>query len=265
MGKVGSTSVYESLKKTYADDKQYYVEHLHMQNDMNLSKRENLIKKEIFKNKKKSKHLYESLFWKPLLFKKTSRKHSNSIKWITIIREPVKRNISIFFQWIEFKETFDFYSFKSRNPNYPFSIQTPKDDLSELIEYFLNVFDHSLHIKWLEEELKEVLGVDYKAIDFNLNKNYYIGDTRNAKSNLLILKLETLNKTFKPSMNEFLSIDSELLNKNKAESKVIGKVYSDFTNQIKFQKKYLDTIYDTDYMNKFYSSEELNSFYNRWS
>ena len=264
MGKVGSTSIYESLKEAYSGSKIYNVEHLHRLNESYLSKRESYVKKEIYKDRSKSKHLYESLVWKPLKFKKNIKLRYDLVKWITIIREPVKRNISVFFQWLDFEEKNDSFVFKSRNHQFPFLIETPKEDISELIDYFINKFDHGLHLKWLDEELNEVLGVNYLDIEFDHKKDYAIADSYQGNSNLLILKLESLDKTFGDSMNEFLEIQEKLLSKNEAKNKDLGDVYKVFNDQIKFPKDYLDKLYSSNYVKKFYSNSEIENFYSKW-
>ena len=96
MGKVGSTSIYDSLKNI---SNKVFCMHFHRLGKDYLKNREIKVKSELFGNPIYSQHLYTSLLWKPQwVRKKFIEKTINPVKFITIIREPVSRNIYLFFQ-----------------------------------------------------------------------------------------------------------------------------------------------------------------------
>ncbi len=259
MGKVGSTSIYESLKDNIEG---FNLVHLHRLNKSYLKKREQFIKNEIYKNNKYSKHLYTDLLWKPECVRQTISNKANELKIITLVREPISRNISLLFQWIDFTETENHYKFESRSKNHPFNIVTNKNDLTPLYNYFFNGFISTSHIEWFESELKEVFNINLDTYSFDKQKGYSI--LNNSNSNLLVIKLESLSSSFNEAINKFLDIDIQLKNANEADNKQVNEVYKKFKAEIEIPKSYIDSLYETTYMKCFYSEKEINTFKSKW-
>jgi|SRR5690554_795485 len=260
MGKVGSTSMYESLIKAFPNQDIY---HLHRLNTDYLKQREKMIKSDVYGKKHYSRHLTTSLLWKPQWVKSIIETHDyNNLKIITMVREPISRNISLFFQWIDFEETEQSYRFKSRNNNYPFDIVTPKNDISELYECFFNNFVHDSHLDWLKTEMNTVINLDLLDSPFNLKNGYSIIQSEEAE--VLVLKLESINSNFKSAMNDFFGKEFDLINANESTNKDINKVYKEFKKNIKFPELYINTLYESDYMKHFYSDAEIESFKIKW-
>ncbi|WP_460219710.1 putative capsular polysaccharide synthesis family protein [Psychroserpens sp. MEBiC05023] len=260
MGKVASTSVFKSLKKTFPNRD---IFHLHRLNSSYLNEREQMIKREFFGKKQYSKHLTTDLLWKPQWVKAiVKKKDFETLKLITIVREPISRNISLFFQWIDFNENEDSYNFKSRNRNYPFNVTTPKHDLSKLYELFYNKFVVNSHLEWLDSEMKHVFNLNLLDISFDKSKGYTMYNNDDVE--LLVLKLESMNDCFQIAMKGFFNQDIELMSANIAANKDIHKVYVDFKKQINLPKDYLNQIYDSNYMKHFYTESEINSYKNKW-
>ncbi len=260
MGKVGSTSIYESLKNLSFI---FNIFHLHKLNDAYLKDRERLIKNEVYKTNQYPKHIHTDLLWKPLWVKKLLTKIKKPIHIITVVREPISRNISLFFQWIDFEETDHTYSFKSRNNNYPFNIITPKDDLSGLYDVFLNRFTSHSHEDWLKDELKNVFQIDLLAEPFDKEKGFSIFKSENTR--LLTLKLESLDFTFEAAMKAFLDEKVKLIKVNEASAKNIKGVYKRFKKEIRFPKSYINTLYSSDYVKHFYTPIEIEAFQLKWN
>ena len=92
MGKVASSSVYLSLEKTTDFD----VFHVHRLNPENIAKvrEEHVQRGDSPPNEKKGLYLYENLI-------RTRKTHT---KIISLVREPIARNISAFFQNLQLFE-----------------------------------------------------------------------------------------------------------------------------------------------------------------
>ncbi|EPR74701.1 Capsular polysaccharide synthesis enzyme CpsE [Winogradskyella psychrotolerans RS-3] len=260
MGKVASTSLYESLKNVYPNKD---IFHLHRLNGSYLDEREKMIKSEVFGNKEYPRHLSTGLLWKPQWLSAIIKENKfNNLKLITVIREPISRNISLFFQWIDFKETEDKYIFKSRNNNYPFEITTPKNDLTELYDFFYTKFVIDSHLEWFKSEMYSVFDIDVFDNSFNKEKGYSIIEKENVT--LLVFKMEQITKSFNPAMVDLFGEEIELIRANEASSKPINKVYVDFKNNIRLPREYVDKLYNSEYMKHFYTELEINSFKNKW-
>tara|TARA_R110002012_G_scaffold48720_4_gene126575 strand:+ start:3808 stop:4731 length:924 start_codon:yes stop_codon:yes gene_type:complete len=259
MGKVGSTSIYESFKD---HNSKYNVIHLHTLNSSSLKKRERFIKKEVYHDKQYTRHVYTNLLWKPIWVKKLLAKNKKPIHIITVIREPIGRNISLFFQWLEFEESENTYFFKSRNEKYPFQITTPKDDLTELYKVFLNTFTRQSHNEWLQEELNAVFQLNLLEIPFDKRDNFAIYEDDDKR--LLTLKLEKINETFKKGILNFLQEDITLLRMNEASAKDINVVYKKFKAGLRLPKQYVDELYNSAYIKHFYTLDEIEEFQLKW-
>ncbi|WP_458627287.1 putative capsular polysaccharide synthesis family protein [Winogradskyella sp. PC D3.3] len=261
MGKVASTSLYESLKGAYPSKD---IFHLHRLNDYYLREREKMIKSEVYGKNEYPRHLTTDLLWKPQWLSDIIKKNKFiNLKLITVIREPVSRNISLFFQWIDFEEKHDVYVFKSRNNNYPFEITTPKNDLSKLYDFFYNKFVIDSHLEWLNSELKDVFDMDVLLSIFNKEKGYSILEKGNIS--LLVLKIENITETFDKSMIDFFGEEIELISANEASSKSINNVYKDFKTNISLPTEYINRIYNSDYVKHFYTEVEIERFKNKWN
>jgi|TARA_R100000479_G_scaffold33554_3_gene14200 hypothetical protein len=259
MGKVGSTSIYDSLK---LHSSLFNTIHVHTLNNKHLKNREHYIKKEVYKDNNYSRHIYTHLLWKPQWINKLLKKINKPIKIITVVREPISRNISLFFQWIDFEETKDSYIFKSRNNKYPFTIETEKDNLTGLYDIFLNHFTSNSHNEWLREELFNVFNKNLLAVPFDKDKGFSI--IQKEGFNLLTLKLEMLDHTFENAMEDFIEERITLVKANEANTKNIKEIYSRFKTEIRFPKSYIDNILDSQYVQHFYTLKEIETFKLKW-
>ncbi|WP_417558551.1 putative capsular polysaccharide synthesis family protein [Mesoflavibacter zeaxanthinifaciens] len=259
MGKVGSTSVYESLKNNTS---QFNVIHVHTLSSVYLKVRERFIKKVVYKNKYYARHIYTTLLWKPIWVRKSLKKVIKPIHIVTVIREPIGRNISLFFQWLEFEERQNTYVFKSRNNNYPFHITTSKDDLTELYIFFLECFAKESHNDWLQDELNSVFDYNILQIPFDKKNNFTIYENNGHR--LLILKLEKMNDTFEPAIAAFLAEEIAMSRANEASTKNINLIYKKFKTGLYLPESYIDTLYASEYVNHFYTIEEIESFKSKW-
>lgn len=260
MGKVGSTSIYESLLGHY---KTHNCIHLHRLSNEYLTEREQLMKRDVFPNKKNfSEHLFTDLLWKPQWVKTNFFNEDSELSVITVIREPISRNISLFFQWMEFREHEDQYEFKSRHRKYPYHITTPKDDISALYKIFFEEFDANTHLEWIETEFNQVLGIDLLAHEFDKAMGYSIIKKPNLRA--LVLKLEEMDHVLKEAIVEFLGLEIEVSSANKADAKKIKNVYKMFKDNIEIPQSYINALYDAPYMRHFYGDSQIELFKQNW-
>jgi hypothetical protein len=210
MGKVGSCSIYNLLKQTQKQEV-YHIHHL-------FTNLHSVEKKDIAAN----------------ILKKISSTPTK-IKIITLVRNPLKRNISAFFQ--------NFENFIKK-----------EEDMSQVDTVFWNKYDQMIPNNWFDNELKKLTDIDVYEIGFNLKKGYHIYE--NSKFSVLVLKLEDLDKNIKV-LNNFLNIkiDKFLELNISADKKYYGH-----DNYLELYTKIISNI-DQDKIKLIASSKYIKTFY----
>jgi len=99
--------------------------------------------------------------------------------------------------------------------------------------------------------------------DFDHDKEYSIITKGNIQ--ILLYRLEDLEKIFPRAMEEFLGIPNLRLSKiNIGEKKSYSDAYKK-AKGLRFEKFLLDKIYSFQYIQHFYKNEEIDRFYRKWS
>jgi hypothetical protein len=258
MGKVGSSSVVRSLKT-----QNFLTFNVHTFNPYYLKKDEQLYKKEFIAGSINAKTL-----WDELLFRKQLGRRFNGkpIKIITLVRDPVARNISLFFQWpnMIMEHTADKYHLRSPSFDYEkvFSTDGIEDKMAQL---FMTQFKlHERPLIWLDKELKHHFGIDAYCYDFPKEKGY--STYREGNIEAMLIKLEKLSEVAGEAFSKFLGIESfQLIPANIGRKKNTSDLYERFLNSIKLPSDYLETMYNSRFVKHFYSRKEIEGFRARWS
>ncbi len=220
MGKVGSKSIHSSLKKIDIPNNLFHTHTINY-----LSSNPNI------------KLLYNYLV--------VERKPA---KFITLVRDPIARNISSFF---EMKHIF--------LPQKDINKITP-DDLTNI---FFDKFHHTYPLLWFEIELRQITGINIFKSPFSFDKNYQI--IKEDSFEILILKAESDDIVKQSAISEFLNLNNFSLSRsNITGQKNYSDQYKKFQNQIHFSQKYIDEMYNSNYTKHFYSEKEIFQFINKW-
>jgi hypothetical protein len=254
MGKVGSGSVYKSLKDSATG---FAVYHLHEIARQRLSQRRN-----IFVARGEVPH--EKYLIGQMVSKMIDAQQSEMFdypgckivgdKWniITMVREPVSRNISSFFQNLRYFAP----ALQNNQTENPPSVDT-------LADLFLNEFHHEVPLKWLDLELKALTGVDVYAEPFRKSKGYHIYET--PRFRVLLLRLRDLNEFFEQGLLDFLGIQvGELKASNVAKNKEYAELYKRFKATVRFSPQFLERMYESQFTKHFYTDEERKTLRERW-
>ena len=181
---------------------------------------------------------------------------SETKRWkiVTLVRDPVARNISGFFEGIN-----------QRIPNFNQKYRIGVISAQELIEIFVRDYEqHDVPLTWFDSELKPVFGVDVYASEFPKAKGYEIYEGKYA--DVLLLRLENLNTCVHVAFKEFLNLDEIILvSENLSRSKDYFSAYNQFLTSIVLAPSYFDRMYESRYATHFYTSEEIDGFRRRWS
>lgn len=261
MGKVGSTSILHSLQ---AIDSIPAVFQVHTLSDKGINEMENrywgntptIIRRSLLPE---TTHVYVSHSLKSRLSKNPDSKW----KIITLVRDPIARNVSEFFYSVDTTKNDphipDFYArYRSGNIN-----------VSELIDRFLERFsegsdEYTVPLNWFDREFPNVIGFDIYSIEFPRQKGFNI--IHSDKYDILILKLEWLKTCFSKAFHEFLGLQNfDLVTKNTASQKAYYPIYKKFLQEVDLPYQYVSRIYNSKYVQHFYTAREIEKFVKRWN
>ena len=236
MGKVGSTSIRESLKRHGV----HPVFHVHRMNPLNIEgTRAAFVKRgQVPPYDRTGAYLYRNVV-----------QNKKKARIITIVREPVSRNISAFFQNYELLSGVDYLQNGSTK--------------NELVSRFLANYPHQVPLTWFNVEMKQTLGIDVFSYPFPKKKGYLI--IKQGNFELLILKLDLPDTIKEKIIGNFVGlVDFKLRRHNTAQNKKYAKTYKDFTTGVSLPYTYVKQLCDSKYSRHFYSKSELGAVWTGW-
>ncbi len=248
MGRVGSVSMTESLRKAYAAlGLEVPIYHFHF-----LSNFEKLAERG------KKDLLDPGKFLEGLEFDKRNRETvlnlpAERFNIVSMVRDPIARNVSTFFYVLgEF-----IHDWEQR-------YKEGEIDADELHRVFLAKDSYIwTALNWFDEQVTPVFGLDVFGTPFSTDLGYKIYSS--PKADFLVMRLEDLNDCVNHALHEFLGIDNfRLLKINTGEDKETGELYRLFMTK-PLPEEYVDRMYDTKLARHFYTSAELDAFKRRWT
>lgn len=173
-----------------------------------------------------------------------------SALFISLVRDPVSRNISAFFQndgnWADF------------------TVPPEKHAVDTLIKRFLEAYPHHVPLVWFDGEFQPVLGIDVYAHPFPKERGYDVIEAGNFK--VLLLKVELDDAVKERAISEFLGVpDFRLIRHNVGVKKETAALYKAFKDQFVLPAALADQIYEARYTRHFYTSEEIEHMRARWT
>jgi hypothetical protein len=261
MGKVGSTTIVESLK---AWNSQAPVLQVHVLSQEAIQKAQKGYygeSRSVFRGSQlpETKHLFLSYYLRSAL---NSNRANPRWKIITLVREPLAVAISLFFFSVDTHQQSPFL------PDF-YSRYYAGDITSEqLAQRFLEVFgEGSNELKrilcWFETEFKTVSGVDVYSFNFPKEAGYQLFQEEFA--DVLLLKLERLDQCYGDAFKQFLQVQNfRLVTANTASRKRYYPAFKEFMQSVRLPREYLDAVYGSDYVRHFYTDEEIDSFRRTW-
>lgn len=178
------------------------------------------------------------------------------LRWriITLVRDPVARNVSSFFQVAEHRHGQDLSLVESR----------ADDPVAEVRRLFLEVYqDHDLPLGWLDEELTDTFGVDPYATVFPRADGFVLH--RGRRADVLLIRYEDLERVFSRAVEALLGLPGvSLARANVSREKDYGAVYATVDQQLTLPRDYLDRMYGSRYAQHFYGQQERVRMRARW-
>ncbi len=251
MAKVGSSTVVASLKASCFNG---FICHTHFLSEKGLQFITDSFR-QTYRGLHKCpielrQHLLESYFLSNKVRKVSSRPQKYKI--VTLVRDPIATNISGFFQ------NADLWLPELKNGCRLDTIQMQKVSIR-----FFKEYPHHVPLTWFDDELKSVFGINVFDTTFAKSKGYQI--YRGKRAEVLLLKLEHLDKYGEEAFGKFLNIENFVLKRaNVGSNKEYASVYKDFKKSIKIPDSYFDRMYNSKYAQHFYGSKELEAFKAKW-
>lgn len=246
MGRAGSMTTVNTLRSAGLD---LPVFHTHWLNPASVEKRRDWVS-----------HLPES--HQPLNVRMSARISAQlqregigrrSWKLVTVFREPIARNVSVFFLSIDaFVE------------NFQQRYRRGELDNETLMEIFLDRFPHEQPLQWFKQEIWDVFGIDVYEQAFPEHSGYQV--IRAGRVDLLLLKLEQLNDCYQNAFQDLLEIEIPgLEHTHVTELDPAKPMYTDFVQNAVFPTEYLDHMYESAFARHFYTDRERETFRLKWS
>ena len=266
MGKVGTSTVVHSLRDAGVC---YTIYHLHWLVPENLREDEKIYRSAARRHRGtrlEPKFLPLYIWQGQYLRKQIQKRFRDHTKWkvITLIRDPVARNISAFFENIELFFGYDYRS--------ELKFKSEKKVIQELVELFHSSYltgTDALPIDcnpltWFDNELKSVFKIDVFDSNFPVEKGFKIYD--NAYANVLLIRLEDLDRCASAAFNRFLGLKGiKILPRYLGSEKAYADIYRKFLDRIIIPPSYLEKVYQSKICRHFYTDVELSEFRSRWN
>lgn len=251
MGKVGSSSVVAGLEASHFEVFQVHV----LTHDW-ISKVEAQYEKASRDHNRGiiDEHLLASMFLRRWLDRGFDGKRA---RVVTLIRDPVARNMSSFFQGFPIYFSEIAAQFRKENLGYEAKV-------AKLIDLFLNEFqEHDTPLNWFDVHFKPAFEIDVFAQPFPHDQGFMRYQSDNCDA--ILLRLEDLRRVGNSALSVFLGGTAfELKDANVASEKTYADAYDQFKNDIRLPAAYLDRMYDSKFSRHFYTADEIARFRRRW-
>ena len=231
-GKVGSTSVYVTLKKILGETHNVFHFHFLSKNAIDIMWKKNLASERT----SVPLHLIESKHFT----EKFDYLH-NQITLIVLVREPINRYISATYQNLNMH-------FKEKH----------KADLSDINDLIFNGLREDEHLTeldwWFDQELKTHFNIDvYEDENLISADGYWFFERDNAK--VYIIKMEELNDVFTQFCQRELNLNGvQLINSNVGKNKAYSSKYQQTKENLNLPDEIVQTLRASKFYKRFYSA-----------
>ena len=174
---------------------------------------------------------------------------SRRARVITLVRDPVARNVSVMFQGLDRLITR--------------GVRECGSDQKKVLQYiFENYVNHDIPVDWFKWEFEKHTGIDICRHDAG-GRDYLL--IKQKRMEVLVLKLEAL-KSLEKEIARFVGRpEFELRLANVGDRKWYAELYDNFKTDVQLGSDYLDRMYSAPGVTHLYSNEEITKFRARWA
>ena len=247
MGKVGSSSIYKMLKNKKLVAPVFQVHFLSNKGIENTEK----YFQGLYKPKKGALEINKMLC-------KELAKSFNKKNWkiISLVRDPIARAISDFFQNVE-----SYYP-ELIKKNGALDLTLTNRHLQKLFDEFDEKMDYASN--WFDKELNTVFNIDIYSYPFNKTEGF--GIIKNGSVEVLLFTLEKLNDCYQNAIFDLIGVSGmRLVNVNIGAKKKFADSYKYIKQNLRLPNQVCKKIYSTKSAKHFYSEKKINEFIEKWS
>lgn len=170
-------------------------------------------------------------------------KAGRAAKIVTLVREPIGRNLSSYFEHLDaIWHAADAHTALS---------------MAELRRGFIERYPHDEPLTWFDDEMRPVLGIDVYDRPFDTRGCMTM---RHANVDVLVLKSEMDDDAKRRALAAFLDLDvPPLAPVNRTADKAKGAAYAQFVETVGLTDAYLDRMLSSRYCRHFYREDERES------
>lgn len=168
---------------------------------------------------------------------------------VSLVREPVARNISFYFQTLD-------VLWQAERAHERFSVE-------RLLSEFHERFTHERGVEWFDKEFKPVLGVDVYEHPFPHDRGFLRIDS--GPYEILLMRHDLDDRVKERRLAELVGAPRvTLAPRNVGAEKVYAAAYLEFLKRVELPEDYVNRLLDTKYARHFYSPEELDRVRAKW-
>lgn len=236
MAKVGSLSVYHSLKKAGISS----IFHIHTLNEQEVEKG---VKQCL------DTGIYPGSRSPVFLLNKAMRDCTSKVKVVSIFRNPVERNISAFFD--------------AFNLHMGVAPEQYNGSLERIEKTFHKKLQHNYAIDWYDTHFKEALDLDVYQYPFDMQKQYAL--LTNDSFDVLLMDSRLHDSKKEELIQDFCAVPNfQLQNVNVTSQAKHANLYADFKEYIRFRESYLNHQLDSKYASHFFTQEDRQALKKKW-
>jgi hypothetical protein len=177
-------------------------------------------------------------------------------KIITLVRDPIMREVSNFF--FDYYRRLDLADHSGCLLNLK-TLSALKKQLIETLEP-----PECWVLTWFDMELKRVFGVDVYQFPFDHRRGYAIIHWKNI--DVLVIKMEELTRCFSAAAFDFLGRKNMILiDKNRARQKEYYDTYRFVLDHVRLDAIFCKKVYSSKYVRHFYTPVEIKGMIGKWT
>ena len=178
------------------------------------------------------------------------------LQWwiVTLVRDPVARNLSEFFLTLEEYQIEGAFRRYRENP----------DVLRQWIDDFVSGYDHLSRCHWFEEEIGRVFGIDVYSQPFDHQCGFSLIEQDGVR--VLVLRQEDLDRGLKSGFKALTGVApaGQVVARHVSGQDPNADLYRELRCRLRMPAELLDRIYDCRWVRHFYSKEEISEWRQRW-
>lgn len=174
-------------------------------------------------------------------------------KVVTLVRDPIARNMSLLFQLgsrliPDFRARCDSHSL---------------DPVAVFEEFEADFPSQILCMRWFDQELRHVFGVDPLDVPFDRRAGYQVYP--GPVADVLLMRTDRLDEVGAQALGRFLELPKVRWKRTNVRAlKANGPRYVDFLHRVKLPSSYVDRYYDSAEVRHFFAQDEIERMRSRW-